>query len=364
MILHRYFARRFAWTFAATFGGFFVLMLLIDLVEQLRRHGGAASFGDILQLSLLNLPTGLYDILPLIMVLATVAMFLDLARSSELIVTRAAGRSALHALLAPLIVTVIIGAIAIGVFNPIVAATSKEYESRNSALRSEEPSILSISKNGLWLRQGDNESQTVIRAGGANLDGTHLRNVTFITFSPTSGPTRRIEAAKANLTAGAWVLTDAKAWPLDDTRVAENAATIHSILRIPSTLTANEIRNSFGTPSSIPIWELPAFIHKLKIAGFSATRHQVWLQMELAQPAFLLAMVLIGAGFTMRHQRGGRTGIMVLTAILICFALFFLRNFAQVLADNSQISAILAAWAPPLAAIGASLGLLLHLEDG
>jgi lipopolysaccharide export system permease protein len=364
MILHRYFARRFAWTFAATFGGFFVLMLLIDLVEQLRRYGSAASYGNILQLSLLNLPAGLYDILPLIMVLATVATFLDLARSSELIVTRAAGRSALSALIAPLIVTVIISAIAIGVFNPIVAATSKEYEARKSALRSEEPSVLSISENGLWLRQGDNDSQTVIRAGGANLDGTHLRDVTFITFSPTGGPTRRIEAAKAILTAGAWELTDAKAWPLDDTRVAESAATIHRILRIPSNLTADEIRNSFGVPSSIPIWELPAFIHRLEVAGFSTTSHQVWLQMELAQPAFLLAMVLIGAGFTMRHQRGGRTGVMVLTAILICFALFFLRNFAQILAENSQISAILAAWAPPLAAIGASLGLLLHLEDG
>jgi lipopolysaccharide export system permease protein len=364
MILHRYFARRFAWTFLATFGGFFVLMLLIDLIEQLRRYGGGASFGDMFQLSLLNLPTGIYAILPLIMVLATVTTFLGLARSSELIVTRAAGRSALNALIAPLIVTLVIGAIAIGVLNPLVAATSKEYETRENALRSGAPSVLAISENGLWLRQGDETSQTVIRASRANLDGTQLQDVTFITFSPTGGPTRRIEAATANLTQGAWDLTDAKAWPLDSSRVPESVATTHTALRIPSTLTADQIRDSFGVPSSIPIWELPAFIDRLEVAGFSAARHQVWLQMELAQPAFLLAMVLIGAGFTMRHQRGGRTGVMVLTAILICFALFFLRNFAQILGENGQISAGLAAWAPPLAAIAASLGLLLHLEDG
>ncbi len=364
MILHRYFARRFAWTFAATFGGFFVLMLLIDLVEQLRRYGGDASLGDMFQLSLLNLPTGIYAILPLIMVLATVTTFLGLARSSELIVTRAAGRSALNALIAPLIVTLIIGAIAIGVLNPLVAATSKEYEARENALRSDGPSVLAISENGLWLRQGDETSQTVIRAGRSNLDGTQLQDVTFITFPPTGGPTRRIEAASANLTQGAWDLTDVKAWPLNSDRVAESVATTHTTLRIPSTLTADQIRDSFGVPSSIPIWELPAFIDRLEVAGFSAARHQVWFQMELAQPAFLLAMVLIGAGFTMRHQRGGRTGVMVLTAILICFALFFLRNFAQILGENGQISAGLAAWAPPLAAIAASLGLLLHLEDG
>ena len=81
-------------------------------------------------------------------------------------------------------------------------------------------------------------------------------------------------------------------------------------------------------------------------------------------PTFLVAMVLIGAGFTMRHQRGGRAGAMALTAVLLSFGLYFLRNFAQILGENGDIPVALAAWAPPLAAIGLSLGLLLHLEDG
>ncbi|MCF2903641.1 LPS export ABC transporter permease LptG [Octadecabacter sp. CECT 8868] len=364
MILHRYFARRFAWSFAGTFGAFFALMVLIDLVEQMRRFGADAPFGDLVQLSLLNLPAALYTILPLIMVLATIAMFLGLSRSSEMVVTRAAGRSALKALIAPMLVTLIIGGIAVGVFNPIVAATSKEFETRETALQSGGASVLAISETGLWLRQGNDSSQTVIRADRANLDGTQLQSVTFITFTPEGGPVRRLEAASATLSDGGWDLIDAKAWPLNEGIVSEQFATVHETLRIPSTLTADEIRDSFGEPSSIPIWELPAFIDRLEVAGFSATRHEVWLQMELALPAFLLAMVLIGSGFTMRHQRGGKTGVMVLVAVMLCFALFFLRNFAQILGENGQIPAVLAAWAPPLAAIAASLGLLLHLEDG
>ena len=81
-------------------------------------------------------------------------------------------------------------------------------------------------------------------------------------------------------------------------------------------------------------------------------------------PLFLVAMVMIGAAFTMRHQRGGRTSMMVLIAILLSFAVYFLRNFAQILGENGQLPAALAAWAPPLAAIGMSLGYLLHQEDG
>ena len=86
--------------------------------------------------------------------------------------------------------------------------------------------------------------------------------------------------------------------------------------------------------------------------------------MELAQPLLLAAMVLIAAGFTMRHARMARTGALVLQALLCGFAVFFLRNFGQILGENGQLPILLAAWSPPIAATMLALGLLLHLEDG
>lgn len=364
MILHRYFAQRFATTLLGVFTVFFIILSFIEVVEQLRRLGGVdASFGDVLTLTLLKVPTGMYDILPLIMILATIALFLGLARSSEMVVTRAAGRSALLALVAPLLVALTFGVLAVGVLSPIVAATSKQYEARSDALLGES-SVLTLGESGLWLRQGNAERQTVIRAANANLDGTILSNVTFLTFATGSGPVRRIEAARAVLQDGEWLAHDVKSWQLNLSVNPEASASSLETLSIPTTLTASEIRDSFGTPSSIPIWDLPAFINKLRTAGFSAQRHEVWLQMELALPFFLVSMVMIGASFTLRHQRGGRTGLMVLYAILLSFSIYFLRNFTQVLGENGQLPAILAAWAPPLAAIGLSLGILLHNEDG
>lgn len=364
MILHRYFAMRFAKTLSGVFVIFFIVLSFIEVVEQLRRLGNVdATFKDVITLTVLKVPTGMYDILPLIMILATITLFLGLARSSEMVVTRAAGRSALLALVAPLLVAFAFGVSAVGVMNPIVAATLKQYEARSDVLLGQS-SVLTLGASGLWLRQGTPERQTVIRAANANLDGTALSNVTFLTLSPQAGPVQRIEADRAVLVDGEWIAHNAKSWTLDSTSNAEAGATVSETLAIPSTLTASEIRDSFGTPSSIPIWDLPAFITRLKTAGFSAQRHEVWMQMELALPLFLVAMVLIGACFTLRHQRGGRTGLMVLYAILVSFGIYFLRNFAQVLGENGQLPAILAAWAPPLAAIGLSLGLLLHNEDG
>ncbi|MEJ6402197.1 LPS export ABC transporter permease LptG [Yoonia sp. 2307UL14-13] len=364
MILHRYFARRFLTTFMGILAIFFLILLFVDFVEQLRRYTREnAGFLDVFVLTLFNVPQGLYRIMPLIMILSSIALFLSLARSSEMVVTRAAGRSALRALLAPLAVALFIGLICVAILNPIVAGTSKQFEARSNALKGES-SVLTIGSSGLWLRQGDADGQTVIRAESANLDGTALNNVTFITFAPGGGPAQRVDAGRAFLVSDGWTLQDAKIWDLQGAQTPEAAATQQEVLQIASNLTADQIRNSFGTPSSIPIWELPTFIDRLRTAGFSAQRHLVWFHGELALPAFLMSMVMIGASFTLRHQRGGRTGLMVMFAILLAFVIYFIRNLAQVLGENGQLPAILAAWAPPLAAMGISLGFLLHNEDG
>jgi lipopolysaccharide export system permease protein len=78
----------------------------------------------------------------------------------------------------------------------------------------------------------------------------------------------------------------------------------------------------------------------------------------------LSAMVLIGAGFTMGHVRFGRTGLMVLAAILLGFGVYFIRDFAEVLGESGQLPVMLVAWSPPVAAIMLALGVLLHTEDG
>ena len=364
MILDLYIARRFARTFLFTFAVFALLVSFVAMADTLRKYSDdGIGLRGIAGLALLGTPESLYQILPLIVLIAVIFLFLGLARTSELVVTRASGRSGLRALVAPVVVAALIGAAGVAVMNPIVAATTRQLDAREADLDGA-ASVLSLGTTGLWLRQGDAEGQTVIRAAGANLSGTALDRATFLTFDAAGTPLRRISAVRAELAPGAWELNDVKLWPLDAGTNPEASAERRETYTLPSSLTADQIRDSFGTPASIPIWDLPRFIDRLQAAGFSARRHMVWLQMELSQPAFLAAMVLIGAAFTMRPQRGGRVGLNVLFAILVAFGIYFVRNFAQILGEAGDIPAALAAWVPPLAAAGLALGLLLQREDG
>ena len=365
MILHFYFARKFFFVFAALTALFYALITLVDMIEQTRRFSDLnVRFGDRLNLTFLNVPETINQILPLIMILSTVVLFIGLARTSELVVTRASGRSALRSLISPILVSLLIGCLAVSMFNPIVAATSQRYASLSENYKNGGVSTLSISSEGLWLRQGDENGQTVIRASRSNADASVLYDVTFVSYAPNEGPVRRIEGGSAALSEGQWTLRNAKVWPLKSGLNPEANSASHEMLIIPSTLTLDSIRESLGKPSSISIWDMRQYIKQLDQAGFSSRRHKVWFQAELARPFFLLAMVLVAAAFTMRHTRFGGTGTAVLTAVLMGFTLYFVRSFAQILGENGQIPILLAAWAPPIASIFLGLGILLNAEDG
>jgi len=364
VILNLYIARRFLLLFCLIFAGFFALFVMIDMIEEMRRFANPGlSLSEALVLATLNVPATLYRILPLIVILSAIALFLGLSRSSELVVMRTAGRAGLSFLMAPVVTALAIGAFGVGVLDPLVAATLHRYDSL-SAGYARGGSVLSISDAGLWLRQGSAAGQTVIEAKRANLDGTALFEVTFLTFAADGTPIQRIEAAQASLIPGFWALSQGRLWPLSTANPERNMQVLAQDATLATELTRDRIHDTFGTPSAISFWNLPAYIAGLERAGFSARSHLVWYQIELASPLLLAAMVLIAAGFTMRHARMAQTGPLVLLALLAGFGVFFLRNFGQVLGENGQIPVVLAAWSPPAVAVLLALGFLLHLEDG
>lgn len=373
MILQRYVARRFLRQFLLVAGVFIAILFLIDLIEQIRRFGGeGVGLAGAAGLAALNITASFYAILPLITLLAAIALFLGLARSSELVAIRAAGRSGLRILAAPTVTAVLLGIVLVSILNPIVAATTKRYDMAAARAAGTSAQAVSLGKGGVWLRQGvpaaaagtgERGGQIVIRATRASADATTLFDATFLVFDATRGPVRRIAAQSARLANGSWALSGVKEWPLGEANPERAAMTLPG-LTLPTDLTAARIRDGFGAPEAVPVWQLPAFIDGLERAGFSALRHRVWLMMELARPFLMGGMVMAAAVFTMRPMRGRRTGILVLGAFAAGVGLFFLRNLTQVLGEAGDVPPALAAFAPPLVAALLALTALLRLEDG
>lgn len=372
--LSLYVMRRFVGAFVAAFAAILLLVVLVDLVEQLRRAAGTqAGFEQVLELSLLHAPSLMMEILPFLTLIAALTSFARLARSSELVVTRAAGVSVWR-LIAPAVGAAAIGGVlAFSVFDPLSAGLLQRFERQEARWIKDRSSLLSVSGNGLWLRQAGEGAQTVVHAQRANGDGTQLWRVTLFRFAEGDRLTARIEAARAVLEPGRWVLYDVREWDLG--RTADLSAdalaggrgmpwTDLEQMTLPTDLTRSQILESFASPGTISFWKLPDFIRGLEAAGVSATRHRMHWQAQLALPLLLPAMVLIGAAFSMRHVRFGGLGLMALGAIAAGLAYFFLANVTHAFGSSGALAPPLAAWIPPVAMVLLALGLLLHLEDG
>lgn len=365
MTLWRYVLRRFLRSVLSVFAIIALVMLLFGGVENLRRHAGSdASVGDVIEVTLLEAPETLYQVFPLVLMLASLVTFLGFARTSELVVMRAAGISALRLIRVPVAASVVLGIVFVAAVNPFVAATIKRGLVVEEDFEDGGGSQMSFSADGVWLRQADApDGQTVIQAARTNSNGTILSRVRMFRFDEGGTIYSRIDALAARLGAGEWVLEQATQWDRDAEGRFERVVSSGRIT-LASTLTSEQILDSFSPPEVVGFWHLGSFIATMEESGFSGLRHRLFLQSELAKPALFAAMVLIGAAFALRPTRFGQTGVMILLSVLAGFALYFLKNFTESLGADGQIPILAAAWTPPVAAILLSLGLLLHLEDG
>ncbi len=366
--LSGYIARRWLATLAWAFAVVCIIIFLGNLLELLRRSATSdVGFARVAAMAALQTPTTALTASPFIVMLATLAAFARLARASELVITRAAGVSA-WALIAPVVLAAVaLGVITFSALNPIAAATRQRAETLEARYLAGRASRLSISGEGLWLRQGDSGGQTVIHAVSANSAATELRGVTLFSFDAEGVLQSRTDAAEALLTPGAWrlkaaVRRDITRAPGDD--ALSSVETPFADLETPTDLTSDQILDSFESPASISFWSLPGFIATLEASGFSARRHRLHWQAQLALPALFAGMAMIGAAGSMRHQRLGGLGLMALAAVLAGFGFYFIADLAKALGASGSIPVALAAWAPPLATILVAAGLLLHLEDG
>lgn len=374
--LTRYVARRFLGATFAMLAGLTLLIGLFDFIELLRRAATRpdATFALVAGIAGLRVPFVALQILPFAILLGGILAFWRLTRSSELTVARAAGVSAWGFLSGPVLVALAFGLTATLAISPLSSAMLARAERLDYAYLRNAAGLTALAGGRLWLRQADRDpDQGGVLGGVAILSGRPeastgprpgvtptftMTDVSLWRLSGTDRPLSRVEAPRAVLLPGRWVLEDSVTFN------ADRSAGTRQALSFPTELTPDRIENSFASPDTLSFWALPGFIEVLEEAGFSAVRHRLHYQSLLSQPVLAVAMALLAAGFSMRQSRRGGTAQMIGAGVAAGFALFVLDRITGEFGEAGTLPVTLAAWAPTLGGLLLALSLLLHLEDG
>jgi lipopolysaccharide export system permease protein len=365
-----YIGRHFLLAVLATIAVMLIIVGLMELLELIRRTADGprnVPFFILLQMTALKLPTTAEKIYPFAVLIGSMITLARLTRTSELVVTRAAGVSAWQFLLPGVAVTFVLGILFVTLVNPIAAYMIGRFDRIESKYISGKPSVLSVLPSGLWLRQtdekgmmfGDKPAQEyIIHAVRMNQSDYALENVLILLFDDAHHFIGRVDAPVARLTPGKWVVENATLSAPD-----MKPATLGSYT-MPTQLTLSHIQDSFSSPETFSFWQLPGFIAVLEKAGFSALHHKLHFHSLIAMPMLLAGMLLLAAVFSLRPPRRGGTGVLVVMGLAAGFALYFLTNIIYALGATGDLPIVLAAWAPSLIVMMIASAALLHFEDG
>ena len=356
----RYFGLRFLGTVLLVFAGIFALVALIDYIELTRRatdlpNGSAAL---VAKTSLYRVPQVVERIMPFCVLIGAMSCYLSLSRRLELVVARAAGVSAWQFISPALIVAFLLGVLATTVYNPVSAILQEHSKRYEAQLFGQNPSAFSDGGGTFWLSQTSSDGQAIISAKSSTGQGVGLNGVSVFTFDSDGHFKQRIEARAAELEPGTWRLLDARIYELGVLPVDR------AEYPLKTSLTAEQVRESFATPETVPFWELPSYINIAEHAGLGAAGYRLQFQKLLARPFLLVAMVFLAAAVSLRFFRFGGVQKMVLSGMAAGFLLYVLSKVTEDLSRAELMHPVAAAWLPVL--VGGLTGFiaLLFQEDG
>ena len=338
------------------------LIMLIDFVEISRGVGsdvdlsGARIFG----LMLLKSPQVIIQLLPFVFLFGTLAAFVGLNRRSELIAMRAAGVSAWRFVLPAAGAALLFGLITVTALGPLAASADGLFQRERTRLSGSAAGV--EAPPTVWIREGDDTRQMVIRAERQDRSNARLLDVTFFIYTNDAEGMRtfseRIDADSASLSNGSWRLVNAVGAEIGQRAVR------YATLDLPSSLADEEAFERFARPQATSFWSLPAQIDRIEAAGFSSTAYRLRLQQLLATPLMFAAMSILAAAFSLRLMRLGDLARMSVAAVVLGFAFFFVNQAASAFGSAEVIPPWLAAWLPPLLTALAAFTLLFYTEDG
>jgi len=357
--LSRYFGRRFLTAVLAVFAGTLVLTAMIDYLELLRRSADIKDVSALLiaQITLFRVPFITERVMPFAVLVGAMFCYLNLSRRLELVVARAAGVSAWQFITPAIVIAALIGIALTTIYNPI-SANLRELSTRLEADLSGSGQGLRNSGSGFWVRQRTEEGQAVINAKSSRQQGIELGGVSVFRLDSSGSFRDRIEAKSATLEPGYWRLEEARFY-------ASGVAPVErDVYRFGTSLTPAQVGESFATPETVPFWQLSSYIDTAEKAGLAAAGYRLQYYQLLAQPFYLVAMVLLAAAVSLRFFRFGGVQKIVLGGIGAGFLLFVTAKITGDLSKAGLMAPLTAAALPP--AMGAVTGViaLLYQEDG
>ena len=332
--------------------GFFTVLLVFslltftgDLIENFRK--GATKevpTSVIFELSLYNFPSLIHETIPIIIFFSYILTTVKLIRTSEYTILKSSGITNNSLLISPSILFLVISMLFILIVNPLVAIFHSKYDELNYSYIKQTDKFASISKNGVWLKQDNNEKNvsSILNSKTIEKEGEILNNFMILEYNQKGSFTGRLNGKKAKLENGYWILYDVTDYP----RYYDSK--FHKELIYNTTIKYQDISNSLVSPENISIYKLNEFIQLIEKLGYSAIDHKLQYYGLLSLPLYVLSLVFLASSLTLKINHNDKIVGLLIISICTIFIYYFLSNLFNALSLSSQLNPLMSKISVPI----------------
>ena len=341
IILNKYLAQEFLKVVIIFIFVFFCLGFIMNLFEEIN------FFKDIdigiylpVLLSVMIVPSLLYNMFPFIILLSGIWFFLKIKKSDEITAMKVSGMSNLSIMIIPCILSIALGLFFISSINPITSALVKKYEIIKGSYEKDQDYLAAITKNGIWIKEKNLHKNNIIKS--SNLEGENLMNLSIYQFDQDNNFVKRIEAKSANISSTKWILNQVKITDTDGRLLSE----ITEKISYNSIYDIKKIKSLYSNLDTISFWNIKNEIELLEERGYSTKQMETKLHRSLSFPFFLLGMVLLSGVFTLGINFRENNITYVFVTIITCVLIYFFNDFSAALGKTEKLSVEIAVWMP------------------
>jgi len=318
------------------------LIFIMNILEELKFFSEIEDVGVGLPifLTILNLPSILFQIFPFIILITTQFFFMKFQSNSEILIFKNNGINNLKIILHLSLIVFIIGILIISIFHFISSNMKNNYLQFKNKYTKDNKYLAVINENGLWIKDIIDNQIMIIHSEKINKN--ILENIAITTYDNEFRNNNSIVARKANINNQVWKLEDVSI--IDSSGKRENI----SSYKIETNFDYIKINSLFSNLESLNLIELIKQKKDFQSVGLNVSDINLYLNRYFSLPINLIIFSLLSAILMFNVKFKKSTSFVLITGILLSVIIYYIYYFFGLLGSNDKIPILFAVWLPSL----------------
>jgi lipopolysaccharide export system permease protein len=337
--------------------GFLALFFFFDFVDDLGnvgKPGAAYRLTQALAYVTLLIPSHLYELLPIAVLIGTIFVMARLAQSSEYTILRTSGLGPWRALRTLLTLGLMFTVLTFAVGDYLAPVAGRTAQLLKARLEGR----ISIGQTGAWLKERQPYNTYNVNVGALTPDGD-MQGVRIFESDSRGFLVSVTQAPKGRFADdGAWLLDNAER--SEFTGSGGDIAKVERVkvptLRWPTEITPEMVSVALLKPDRMSTIDLFQYIRHLETNGQTSQRYEIEFWRKVFYPLSCMVMVVLALPFAYLHFRAGGITTYVFGGVLIGISFFLLNNVFGYIGNLQNWRPWLTAAAPGLIYTMFSLG--------